>query len=352
METIDEVKEFYRGKKVLVTGHTGFKGSWLSYWLWTMGAEVMGIGRPAHTQPNHANLIDLKKKISCVHADLRNKDVMLSWKPEIVIHLAANATIPDSFKDPRETFDNNIMAAVNVLDACYRTESIKALVMITTDKVYEDSNWIWGYRENDALGGTDPYSASKVAIEYIIGSYRKHFFPWIATARAGNVIGGGDWGNGRLIPDIMMAVSKDEKVVIHTPHATRPWQHVLEPLYGYLLLGKGLYEGREVCADAFNFGPTSEEMTVLEIIDEIKTVWGNFEVEWDDRETHPAMVNLLKIDSTKAKKVLGWETALKMRNAVQATAQWYYDFYKEKIVTTPDHICIYEDIRGGLNHDH
>jgi CDP-glucose 4,6-dehydratase len=346
MSQMDEVKEFYKGKKVLVTGHTGFKGSWLAYWLWTMGADVMGVSREPHTNPNHYDLLKLKDKISCVNSDLRNNHVLMAWKPEIVIHLAANAIIPDSFKDPRETFDNNIMAAVNVLDACYRSDSVKALVMITTDKVYDDKGWIWGYRENDELGGTDPYSASKVAIEYIIESYRTHFFPMIATARAGNVIGGGDWGKGRLIPDVMRAASKGEKVVIHTPLATRPWQHVLEPLYGYLLLGKGLYEGRKECADTFNFGPMGE-MTVLEVLKEIREIWEGIEVEIDETETHPAMVNLLKIDSSKAKRVLGWETVLEMENAIQSAAQWYLDFYKEGLITTADHIKFYEDIRRG-----
>lgn len=347
MTQMDEVKEFYKGKKVLVTGHTGFKGSWLAYWLWTMGAGVVGVGKEPHTHPNHYALLELEKKFESYIDDARETTLIQQCEPEIVIHLAANAIIPDSFKNPRETFDNNIMAAVNVLDACYRSDSVRALVMITTDKVYEDKGWLWGYRENDILSGTDPYSASKVAIEHVISSYRTHFFPMIATARAGNVIGGGDWGKGRLIPDIMRAVSKGGKVVIHTPNATRPWQHVLEPLYGYLLLGKGLYEGREEYADAFNFGPTGE-MTVMDIITEIGKVWPGIEVEVDETETHPAMVNLLKIDSSKAKRVLGWETVLDMDGAIGITASWYLDFYKESKVKTKKCIEFYEYIRRGV----
>jgi len=321
----------YKGKRVLVTGHTGFKGAWLCKRLLEYGAIVYGIGREPHTNPNYYTIQDLKRKLyrSWI-GDLRDKANMIAFaEPEIVFHLAANAIVADGFPDPAAMIDNNVMSALNVLEAARRTPSIKALVMITTDKVYYDENWIWPYREEDALGGTDPYSVSKVCIEHVINCYRTHFFPMIATARAGNVIGGGDWGKGRIFPDIMRAVVKKEAVEIHTPNATRPWQHVTEPLRGYLMLGAELMRGNKNCADCFNFGPDGE-MTVAEVLEYAREVWPLIRYEVKEQETHPGMVNLLKIDNTKAKKVLGWEPIWSMEESIWHTVTWYKNYYERQ----------------------
>ncbi len=336
----------YKGKKVLVTGHNGFKGSWLTLWLERLGAEVIGYGHPPDTQPNHISLLQLQNQFT--PADLLEKDklidVVRDTKPDLVIHLAAKAIVARTFEEPQETFENNVMGAVNILESCRKTPSIKGIVMITTDKVYEDKNWQWGYREVDELGGYDPYSASKVCVEQVIQTYRKSFGLNIATARAGNVIGGGDWSYKRLIPDIVRATNNGKKVVIHTPNATRPWQHVLEPLKGYLMLGQRILEGWDV-KSAWNFGPDGE-MTVLEVLELAKSVWPKIDWEIDDTPTHPNMVYLLKIDSTKSRKELGWSPTWDMGLAVRKTIKWYKDFYENGIISSDDNITEYERWSG------
>ena len=343
----------YAGKRVLVTGHAGFKGSWLCLWLKKLGAEVIGYGHPPNTEPNHYELLGNIKNIimdyvslkenHCVfrpHDDLLNMDhlgdVMKAGNPDLVIHLAAKAIVARTFDEPRETFENNVMGAVNILEACRQTPSVKGIVMITTDKVYEDQNWMWGYREGDSLGGKDPYSASKVCIEQVIRCYRESFGMNIATARAGNVIGGGDWSYKRLIPDIVRAASKGEKVVISSPNATRPWQHILEPLSAYLLLGQKILQGEDV-NDSFNIGPEGE-MSVLDVLKTAQGVWPAVQWEVNEAETHRFMVYLLKIDSTKIKK-LGWKPVWNMGHAVRMAILWYRVYYET------GHILSNEDIR-------
>jgi len=232
------------------------------------------------------------------------------------------------------------MGAVNILEACRQCPSVKGIVMITTDKVYEDQNWMWGYREGDNLGGKDPYSASKVCVEQVIRCYRESFGMNIATARAGNVIGGGDWSYKRLIPDIVKAASKGEKVVVHTPNATRPWQHVLEPLSAYLLLGQKILEGQDV-NDTFNIGPEGE-MSVLDVLKTAQEVWPAVQWEIDEAQTHPFMVYLLKIDSTKIRK-LGWKPVWNMQEAVETTVLWYRQFYEEGKINSTIDIDAYEE---------
>lgn len=345
--------EIYKGKKVLVTGHCGFKGSWLCYWLKKMGAEVIGYGHPPNTEPNHFTLlgnsipfaIQYEKSMwAGASMDLRNYDFLSdaigSFQPDLVIHLAAKAIVAKTFSEPRETFENNVMGAVNLLEVCRHTPSIKGIVMITTDKVYEDQAWGWGYRENDALGGKDPYSASKVCVEHVIRCYRESFGMNIATARAGNVIGGGDWNDFRLIPDIVKAASKGEPVEIHVPNATRPWQHVLEPLSGYLLLGQKMLQGEDV-RGAWNFGPDGE-MTVLDVLKVAQSVWPKIQCVVKEEETHPHMVHLLKIDSTKARKLLGWKPRWDMVHAVQRAILWYKIFYETGHIMTEEDIRDYE----------
>lgn len=335
--------DIYKGKKVLVTGSTGFKGSWITLWLQKLGADVTGYSLPPASDPSHYRLLNLPR--TTMWMDLMNYEILerVIWigKPEIVFHLAASAIVAKTFDDPRGTFINNVIGAVNVLEACRHTPSVKAIVMITTDKVYANKEWGWGYRENDELGGLDPYSASKVCVEHVIECYRNQFLPFIATARAGNVIGGGDWAYKRLIPDIVRATAEGRPVEVHTPNATRPWQHVLEPLAGYLTLGQKLILGHPGAADRWNFGPTGE-MTVLQVLEVAKEVWPKIEYVVKEEETHPSMVELLKIDSSRAKKELGWRPVWTMKEAIKNTISWYRDYYEGGNVTSMTDILAYE----------
>jgi len=379
--------EEYKGKKVLVTGWGGFKGSWMCHWLEKLGAEVIRYGHSPRTNPNHFNILH-PHNLETYHRDLLDygglKLIIEHFKPELVYHLAAKAIVARTFHEPRETFENNVMGSVNLLEACRRQPSIKGIVMIVTDKVYANKEWSWGYRENDQLGGLDPYSASKVCIEHVIECYRSQFIPNIATARAGNVIGGGDWAEKRLIPDIVRATVEGKEVEIHTPNATRPWQHVLEPLCGYLMLGQKFLEGnssyfvncdllenapdmtikpgkvwlrlphqepvqtiiRNNFAKPWNFGPEGE-MTVLDILKIAKEVWPKIEYVVKEEETHPSMTTLLKIDSTEARKILGWKPQWNMEQAVRQTIMWYKEYYENGIVRTDGDIKFYEDCLNG-----
>ena len=329
--------DVYKGKKVLVTGHCGFKGSWLYLWLKRLGAEVIGYGHPPRTQPNHCELLkqwSWNEWGNLTEIDHLNQAIQ-HHNPDLIIHLAAKAIVACTFTEPQKTFENNVMGAVNILEAYRRCSTVKGIVMITTDKVYENKEWNYAYREIDELGGVDPYSASKVCVEQVIRCYRESFGMNIATARAGNVIGGGDWGEKRLIPDIVRAASKNEKVIIHTPNATRPFQHVLEALSGYLLLGQKILQGENVNR-AWNFGPDGE-MNVLEVLQIAREIWPKVQWEIDDTPTHPHMVYLLKIDSTESRKLLGWNPVWTMQQAVERTIIWYRTYY------------ITEEIRSSLD---
>lgn len=336
----------YKGKKVLVTGACGFKGSWACRWLEKLGATVIEFGHPPRTKPNHYNLLGRAYVgVNFYEMDLLEfkqlTDVMANSKPDMVLHLAAKAIVARTFHEPRETFENNVMGTVNLLEACRLQQSVKAVVIATSDKVYANKEWDWGYRENDELDGLDPYSASKVCIEHVIKCYRTQFFPMIATARAGNVIGGGDWAEKRLIPDIARATAEGREVEIHTPKATRPWQHVLEPLSGYLMLGQKLLEGKQEFATNWNFGPDGE-MTVLDILKVAQKIWPKVRYVVKEEETHPSMVQLLRIDSTEARKVLKWKPQLDMETAVSWAIQWYMNYYEHGKVDTDDDIGSYE----------
>ena len=334
--------DIYKGRTVLVTGHTGFKGSWLSLWLSMLGAKVIGYSLPPSTEPNHYELLKLWERISLfsVFDNIGTERVpVLPGDPEIVFHLAAMAIPVKSFDNPPEVIRSNVLGTANILEACRRCKSVKAVVMITTDKVYESKEWGWGYRENDNLGGDDPYSMSKVCAEHVIRCYRKQFLPQIATARAGNVIGGGDWTYMRLIPDIARATAEGRPVEIYTPRATRPWQHVLEPLSGYLRLGQLLFEGNDVASE-WNFGPEGE-MTVLEIVEEAKKAWGKVEYVIHEKETHPSMTRLLKLDSTRSKKELGWEPRWNMRMGVWMAMNWYKNYYEKGQINSEEDIDSY-----------
>lgn len=340
----------YKNKTVLVTGHTGFKGSWLCFWLSQMGAKVIGYSLEAPTNPNHIELLNLD--IISIIGDIRDLDklnqVFSEYKPDIVFHLAAQPLVRLSYENPIETYETNVIGTLKVFEAC-RANNVKAIVNITSDKAYENREWIWGYRENDPMGGYDPYSSSKGCADILATSYRNSFFnikdykkthnTLIATCRAGNVIGGGDWAKDRLITDIMISVSIDKKVSIRNPKATRPWEHVLEPLSGYLHIGQKLLEEKVEFAEAWNFGPSDEgSITVEEVVKNVKKHWDkiDYEINQDPNQLHEA--NLLKLDCSKAHILLKWKDVWDSNTTFEKTVKWYKAYYEnnKEILTQSD----------------
>lgn len=335
MGTIDmrEVLGLFQGKRVLVTGHTGFKGTWLTFLLTELGAEVVGFALPPEPGPSHFELLRMHEKMEHVIGDIRNagdlKTVMQSFKPEIVFHLAAQALVKSSYADPSLTFSTNVMGSVNLLDAVRECSSVCSLVYITSDKCYENLEWVWGYRETDQLGGHDPYSASKAAAEIVFSSYARSFLAsrpelGAATARAGNVIGGGDWAVDRIVPDCIRAIENGASIQLRNPNATRPWQHVLEPLSGYMLLAAKLYEHPDQYGGSWNFGPsTSEVRTVQDVATSIVQTLGRgtIEVVGDQSQHHEA--RLLQLNCDKAHQDLGWQPRWNVEKTLSATALWY-----------------------------
>lgn len=340
--------DIYRGKRVLITGHTGFKGSWLAQWLNELGAHVTGIALPPETQPNHWDLLGLATNEHCL--DIRDPEALkrtfMATEPEIVFHLAAQPLVRRSYRAPLETWSTNVMGTANVLEACRQTPSVRAIVAITTDKCYENREWPWGYRESDRLGGHDPYSASKAGSELVAASYRSAFFnaenaPLLATARAGNVIGGGDWSEDRLIPDLVRSVAQGQSLEIRSPYATRPWQHVLESLSGYLLLGQRLLQGDKAYAEAWNFGPEPEgNRTVSEVLDKLNSHWSS--LRWHVTEKpQPHEATLLYLDSAKARSKLHWQPVWNFDTALEKTAGWYRAWLESGKVTSREQLVDY-----------
>ncbi len=329
------MREFWHGKRVLITGQTGFKGSWLAFWLTTMGAKVGGYALAPEDSPNLFENLALENQINSVIGDVCDlphfEKTLQSFQPEIVFHLAAQSLVRRSYRQPVETYQTNVIGTVNVLDAIRRASFVKAVVCITTDKVYENNEWHWAYRENERLGGFDPYSNSKACAELAVAAYRNSFFAenqtLIATARAGNVIGGGDWSEDRLLPDVFRALIFGKNLEIRNPFSVRPWQHVLEPLSGYLTLAEKLYAGDRSLAEAWNFGPGEEDSKPVGwILEKIKQLW-NAPVNWQiGTEKQPHEARLLKLDSTKAKHELNWQPKLNLDEAVNLTAEWYRGF--------------------------
>jgi len=335
----------YKGKKVLVTGHTGFKGSWLCVWLKELGAEVIGYSLEPPSIPSNFEACDLKSKIGHIHGDIRNlehlKAIFNKHNPEVVFHLAAQPLVRLSYKEPKLTFDTNVGGTVNVLEAVRLTPSVCAFINVTSDKCYENREWVWGYREEDPMGGHDPYSASKGCAELVFASYRRSFFTdrfsgerkiGIASVRAGNAIGGGDWGVDRIIPDCIRSLTKSESIGIRSPNAIRPWQYVLEPLSGYLWLGALLLKDPDKYSSAWNFGPQTEATrTVQEVVETIIKLWGNG--SWTNLSTiepNPVLeATVLKLCCDKAHGYLNWETCLSLEEALGLTVQWYKDYYQE-----------------------
>jgi len=344
----------YKDRKVFVTGNTGFKGSWLVLWLLKLGANVFGYSLDIPTDPNHHEILNLD--FETIFGDVRDleklRKAIESFHPDIVFHLAAQSLVRKSYESPVETFETNVIGTVNVFEACRRIESVMAIVNVTSDKCYENREWIWGYRENDTVGGHDPYSASKGCAELVTASYRKSFFPvkeyqkthqtLVVSVRAGNVIGGGDWGDDRLVPDIMRAASQNKKVHIRNPHATRPWQHVFEPLSGYLLLGKLLLEGKKGFSGAWNFGPTDEgHRNVLSVMMELQKHWANIDYQIKANEKNPHEANLLKLDCSKAYAKLKWKSVWDSSTTFAKTAQWYKEYYESGHVCSEEQLAEY-----------
>lgn len=323
----------FKGKKVFITGHTGFKGTWLTFLLTELGADVMGFALEPYDGPSHFNMLKLHEKIIHVVGDVRDynalNNAIQSFQPEYILHLAAQPLVKKSYNDPVYTFSTNIMGSVNLLDAVRNCASVRSLVYITSDKCYENLEWIWGYRENDRVGGHDPYSASKGAAEVVFSAYSRSYFasrPTLgaATTRAGNVIGGGDWAEDRIIPDCIRSIENGIAIPIRNPLATRPWQHVLEPLSGYLLLAAQLREDPAKYSGAWNFGPSSTEVrTVHEVANNIVAYMGRGKVILSGSvdQHHEAM--LLQLNCDKAHQELNWYPRWHVEETIAATAEWY-----------------------------
>jgi CDP-glucose 4,6-dehydratase len=327
----------WAGQRVLVTGHTGFKGSWLSLWLSRMGAELCGYALEPPTHPSLFEDAQVATVMRSEMGDVRNLDrlraVFADFRPEVVFHLAAQPLVRASYADPVGTYATNVMGTLHVLEAIRSCASVRAAVVITTDKCYENREWAWGYRETDALGGYDPYSNSKACAELVVAAYRNSFFPptsymqhgvALATARAGNVLGGGDWAPDRLVPDMVRAFTRHEAVRIRNPRATRPWQHVLEPLRGYLAIAERLLEAGPADGEPWNFGPEASDVKPVEwILATLARHWGD-EVRWImDNAPQPHEAQNLSLDWSKAAARLGWHPALRLEDALLLTAQWY-----------------------------
>ena len=329
-------KEFWKDKNIFITGHTGFKGSWLSVWLNELGANVTGYSLPKLTDPSMFESLLLEKKVNTVFGDVRDyeklKHQITLAEPEIIIHMAAQALVLESYENPIETYQTNLMGTVNILNAIKDSPSVKVFINVTSDKCYENKGDPRAFKEDDALGGIDPYSTSKACSELITSSYRSSFNSdvAIATARAGNVIGGGDWACNRIIPDFIKKINQKQKLSIRNPTAIRPWQYVLEPLSGYLVLAERLFLKGKDFAEAWNFGPDNQDDKSVEwLISEFDNEYAggnNFQIELNNDLPYEA--NYLKLDCSKSKKRLGWIPKLELKNSISMTSAWYKNFYK------------------------
>jgi len=338
--SIYSFKDIYRGKRVLVTGDTGFKGSWLSLWLHDIGAEVIGYALPPERDEDHFNVIDLNKIIQHVDGDIRDfislKKVFDNFQPEFLFHLAAQAIVKFSYEEPKLTFDTNIGGSVNVLEAVRSTPSLRSVIYVTSDKCYRNNEWIWGYRENDELGGHDPYSASKAAAEIVFSAYMDSFLNereefGAASVRAGNVIGGGDWAKDRIVPDCIKALRFGQPIIVRNPVSTRPWQHVLEPLSGYLLLASEIYRNPVKYSGAWNFGPRGESIrTVQDLAERIVKLWGTGDVQVNIQTGALHEARLLHLNCDKAQQILNWHPRWDFARAVDETACWYKEVLSGK----------------------
>jgi CDP-glucose 4,6-dehydratase len=332
---------FWKSRKVFVTGHTGFKGGWLSLWLLSMGAEVCGYSLAPSTKPSLYASLGLEKEMQSIIGDIRDAELLEralgSFAPEIVIHMAAQPLVRYSYDDPIETFSTNVMGTVHLLDAIRRTPQVRAVVSVTSDKCYENREWVWPYREDEAMGGHDPYSSSKGCAELVTAAYRSSYFSpekysehevAIASGRAGNVIGGGDWAPDRIVPDMVRAFTAGDAVTVRNPNAVRPWQHVLEPVAGYLTLAEQLIAKGTAVSGGWNFGPSeSDSRPVQYLVSEIARMWGDG-AQWEiAKEAGVHEAHFLSLDSSKARTYLGWRPRWTIHEALQKTVDWYREFY-------------------------
>jgi CDP-glucose 4,6-dehydratase len=332
VEGVELNRGFWNGKRVLITGNTGFKGAWLSLWLADTGANVIGYSLPAPTNPSLFDAARLSDVTNSIEGDVRDLDrlkrVIAREKPDVIFHLAAQSIVRESYSDPVTTYATNVMGTVHLLEAA-RGSSARAIVIVTSDKCYENKEWAWPYRENEPMGGRDPYSSSKGCAELVTAAYRASFFadgPAIASARAGNVIGGADWAKDRLVPDLVRAFERGEAAVIRNPLAIRPWQHVLEPLAGYVILAQTLYEKREG-SEGWNFGPADTDVRPVEwIADTLVSLWGGGAQWTHDRAHHPHEAHTLTLDSSRARRILGWRPRLSLHDALEWIVEWHKEF--------------------------
>ncbi|WP_378950645.1 CDP-glucose 4,6-dehydratase [Pelosinus sp. sgz500959] len=348
------MNSFWQGKKVFITGHTGFKGSWLSLWLQFLGADVVGYALQPPSTPSLFNMAHIEEGMQSIQGDVLDysklQTTLLKYKPDIVIHMAAQSLVQHSYKFPIETLSVNIMGTANVLEAARHVDSIRVIINVTSDKCYENREWVWGYRENEPMGGYDPYSCSKGCAELITSSYQRSYFSGentakIASVRAGNVIGGGDWAADRIVPDSIRAIIKNEPILIRNLYAIRPWQHVLEPLRGYLLLAQKVWENGSKYAEGWNFGPNdSHAWTVKEVVEGLCRLWGNNATWKTEKDNHMHEAYYLKLDSTKAVHMLGWRPLLTMQDTLAMTVEWYKNFYdfKDPQKITLEQISMYQ----------
>ena len=351
-------KKFWKDKKVLITGHTGFKGTWLSLWLTSLGANVYGYALAPNTSPSLFTILDMESKIDHQIGDVRNLDTfksrVSSVQPDIIIHMAAQPLVRYSYINPVETYETNVMGVVNLFESARVCCSIKVIINVTTDKCYENKEWAWGYREFEAMGGHDPYSSSKGCSELITSAYRSSYFhpdrigkhgKAIASARAGNVIGGGDWAEDRLIPDIIKSLTEKQEVIIRNPMAIRPWQHVLEPLSGYMLLAQKLWDTPKEYASAWNFGPLDHDVkTVQSIVEYVTANWIDASWRCKSYDEQPHEAKFLKLDISKAKMYLGWQPHWRLETALDNIIEWHkvYACGKEMVALTLAQIKAYE----------
>lgn len=348
MEINNKIRDFYKGKKVFVSGHTGFKGAWLLQILQIMGSEVMGYALSPETQPNLYESIEGDTLCTSIIDDIRNKEslqnAILDFQPDIVFHMAAQPLVLDGYERPAYTYEVNVMGTVYMLEAIRKLDKKLAFVNITTDKVYENIETLQPYKEEDRLGGYDPYSNSKACSELVTQSYRDSFFnkqqieehqKFIATARSGNVIGGGDWAENRIIPDVARALIANKTITVRNPDAIRPWQHVLDPLRAYLWLALNLYEGGEKFIGSYNFGPNpKDELTVRQLVEEAIKIWGTGSFDSPKKQNKPHEAGLLKLDIDKAHRVLNWQPQLDAAEGIRQTMEWYKNAANAKSITT------------------
>jgi CDP-glucose 4,6-dehydratase len=340
MESVVISSDFWRGKRVLVTGHTGFKGSWLSLWLQHLGADVTGYALEPSNHPSLFECARIGDHMASIISDVRDADrlcaTIAEHKPQIVFHMAAQSLVRPSYEKPIDTYAVNVMGTVNLLDAVRRLGGVRALINVTSDKCYENREWLWGYRENDPMGGYDPYSSSKGCSELVTTAFRSSFFNpaqygrhgvAVASARAGNVIGGGDWAKDRLVPDVMAAFIAGHPAMIRSPHAVRPWQHVLEPLHGYLVLGERLWADGPAHSEGWNFGPNDDDVVSVDrVVNQLALMWGR-DCKWTaEGGNQPHEARLLKLDCSKAKARLGWSPNWDLSRALQEVVDWYRAF--------------------------